>query len=278
MTVRALMIWAAGCLEACGIGEAAAEAAALWRGLFELSLNDYARRLFDEADPDAEAHFREAVKRRCGGEPVQRIIGRAPFMDDDFEINAATLIPRFDSEVLVLEAEKALMGREEARVLDMCTGSGCLILSLLKRHPHLTGVGSDIAGEAVEAARRNAARIGIDRVAFVTGDLFSPVTGTYDIILSNPPYIRHDDIARLDEEVRSFEPAAALDGGADGLDFYRRIIDEAPVFLNDGGVLLFEIGCDEGAETASLMRQAGFRDVRIVRDLAGLDRVVSGVK
>ncbi|MBQ0058904.1 MAG: peptide chain release factor N(5)-glutamine methyltransferase, partial [Lachnospiraceae bacterium] len=174
------------------------------------------------------------------------------------------------------------------RVLDMCTGSGCLLIALALNWQDdrvssgdatckIEGLGADIAAGAVEAAAKNAHDLKAGNLAFIQSDLFSKVTGTYDIIISNPPYIPTKDIESLDLEVRDHEPMIALDGGEDGLDFYKRIVQEAPHYLNKGGSLLFEIGYDEGHAVQKLMMDGGFSNVKIVRDLAGLDRVVQGV-
>lgn len=283
MKVQSLTAWGRTRLQEAMIDDPIYDAGALYRAYAQVSLSAYAAHLFDEVDINIEQSYRAAIERRCLHEPLQRILGIAPFMGDDYEVNAHTLIPRFDSEILVLEAEKYLkekkaLGKPETlKVLDMCTGSGCLLVSLLKRNPGITGFGSDISEGAVETARRNAARLGVS-ATFGVGDLFSHITEAYDIILSNPPYIKRDDLPQLDEEVRAFDPMAALDGGEDGLDFYRRIVDKSADHLKDNGVLLFEIGFDEGQAVSKLLENAGFRDVRIIKDLAGQDRVVTGVR
>jgi release factor glutamine methyltransferase len=207
-------------------------------------------------------------------------------MGHEFYVDEHVLIPSQDTEVLVEEALKRMEGLNEPEILDMCTGSGCILLSLLAEKPDSTGTGADISEAALQVARRNANRLGLeDRAEFVESDLFlaeyfmercGKDTGKYDILISNPPYIPTEEIGELMEEVRLHDPVLALDGRADGLYFYRKITECAGTYLNPGGWLLYEIGCSQGADVAFLLEQAGFTAVRIVKDLAGLDRVVLG--
>ncbi len=218
----------------------------------------------------------EAVNKRIDHIPVQHITGRQEFMGLEFAVNEHVLIPRFDTEVLVEEAMRIELSH--LRILDMCTGSGCILLSLLHYSHDCEGVGVDISPEALEVARMNADRLGID-AEFVLSDLFDGLKDnklTYDLIISNPPYIPTDVIPTLMEEVKEHEPILALDGSADGLDYYRRIISESPAFITKGGNLMFEIGYDQGEAVSGLMRDAGYSDVEVVKDLSGLDRVVRG--
>jgi len=161
------------------------------------------------------------------------------------------------------------------KVLDMCTGSGCIIISILHHGKDLEGYASDISGQAISVAKENA-NLNQVAVSFEIGDLFDHIKGKYDIIVSNPPYIRTEEIAKLMPEVQIFEPFNALDGKEDGLFFYRKIVEQAGDYLNPGGHLLFEIGYDQGVDVSELMVQAGFKDVRVIKDLAGNDRVVTG--
>ena len=218
----------------------------------------------------------EAVNKRIDHIPVQHITGRQEFMGLEFAVNEYVLIPRFDTEVLVEEAMRIELSH--LRILDMCTGSGCILLSLLHYSHDCEGVGVDISPEALEVARMNADRLGID-AEFVLSDLFDGLKNnklTYDLIISNPPYIPTDVIPTLMEEVKEHEPILALDGSADGLNYYRRIISESPAFITKGGNLMFEIGYDQGEAVSGLMRDAGYSDVEVVKDLSGLDRVVRG--
>lgn len=226
------------------------------------------------SDADYETYM-NVIARRQTHEPLQYITGRAYFMGYEFGVNENVLIPRMDTECLVIEVEKLLNGRP-ASVLDMCTGSGCIITSLMLRNPKMSGTGADISQGALQVARENATRLSCENVSFVQGDLFENITGKYDMIVSNPPYIRTDVITGLMEEVRSHEPYNALDGHADGLYFYREITQKASEFLKEEGFLCYEIGHDQGADVVRIMEENHFKDCRIIKDLAGLDRVVTG--
>ena len=202
------------------------------------------------------------------------------FMGLEFLVNEHVLIPRQDTEVLVETAldvcRKEQMG--EIRLLDMCTGSGCILLSLLHelKPRTVTGVGVDLSKEALCVAEKNAEKLKIN-AEFLESDLFENVKGTYDVIVSNPPYIRTSVIETLQEEVKDHDPYLALDGKEDGLYFYRRIIQQTPAYLKKKGWLLLEIGSDQGADVKKLMEQAGYTGISVKKDLAGLDRVVFGV-
>lgn len=198
-----------------------------------------------------------------------------------FLVNKDVLVPRQDTEVLVEEVMKNL--HDGMRILDLCTGSGCILLSLLHYSNDCTGVGVDLSAEALAVARENYERLRIERpemeALFLEGDLFAALStegGRFDIIVSNPPYIETDVMSTLMPEVREHEPRIALDGGADGLVFYRRIAQEAGRHLNGGGMLFFEIGCGQADAVREIMEEAGFREIQVVKDFAGLDRVVYG--
>jgi release factor glutamine methyltransferase len=223
------------------------------------------------------ARFRALVARRAAGEPMSYIIGRREFWSLDFIVTPAVLTPRPETELLVETALKRLAAKSSPRILDLGTGSGAIAVALAKEIPGAAIVATDISLDALEIARANARRHGVeDRISFRAGDLFDSVPQTtFDMIVSNPPYIRETDIAELPRDVRDFEPVIALDGGADGMDFYRRIACDAPGYLNPGGFVAVEIGADMGEEVARLFADAGFADVRVEKDLAGLERVVS---
>ncbi|MFV0528695.1 MAG: peptide chain release factor N(5)-glutamine methyltransferase [Lachnospiraceae bacterium] len=206
--------------------------------------------------------------------PLQYITGMAPFMGYMFHVNEHVLIPRFDTEILVEEALKRLAPK--MRILDLCTGSGCIIVSLAAQKIPVTAVGSDISAQALEVAVRNAVAL-CTQVEFVQGDLFEAVQGCFDLIVSNPPYIPTADMQGLQAEVQQ-EPALALDGSADGLFFYHKITAKAGDYLNPGGWLLFEIGYDQAEEVAALLQKNAFDAIEVVKDLAGHDRVVLGRK
>lgn len=222
---------------------------------------------------DLLGRYRDLLLRRGRREPLQHILGYAWFMGLRFVVDDSVLIPRQDTEVLVEEAGKRLKGGD--RVLDMCTGSGCIVLSLLDQCPEAEGIGVDISEAALGVARENSRRLKIS-AGFIQSDLFAAVEGRFAMIVSNPPYIPTGEIPTLMEEVRDHDPHLALDGGADGLDLYRRLIRESLGYLLPGGVLLMEIGADQGGWIRAHMQEQGYRDVQVVKDLAGLDRVVLG--
>lgn len=230
-----------------------------------------------EAEPVQAELYLEGIRRRSERIPLQHITGEQEFMGYSFLVNRHVLIPRQDTEILVEEAAKRV--QSGMKVLDMCTGSGCVLLSLLKHAAErggisgLSGTGADISEEALAVARENAARLQAE-AEFVKSDLFACVPGMYDMIVSNPPYIRTAVIRELQDEVRLHDPYIALDGREDGLFFYRRIIKEGGSCLREGGWVLFEIGCDQAAAVAELFRAAGYGSISVKKDLAGLDRVV----
>lgn len=240
------------------------------------------------ADPDREVpkaqkeQYEDCLKKRIRRIPLQHITGEQEFMGLNFRVNEHVLIPRQDTETLVeqaldlLKAKAAPRAEGKYRFLDMCTGSGCILLSMLfhARYP-ATGIGADISEKALAVARDNADALGM-KADFIQGDLFENIKGMFSMILSNPPYIPSAAIETLQEEVRLHDPREALDGKEDGLYFYRRIVKESREYLLAGGYLLLEIGHDQAEEVSGLMHQAGYSDVRVKKDLAGLDRVVHG--
>ena len=244
-----------------------------------------------EVTEQQRTQYEACLRKRSSRIPLQHITGEQEFMGLTFCVNEHVLIPRQDTETL---AELALdilergeipeeAGRGQARILDMCTGSGCILLSVLhfaarsleSTGAALSGTGADLSEEALAVAAQNAERLGI-RAEFIRGDLFENISGRYGMILSNPPYIRSAEIETLQEEVRLHDPREALDGREDGLYFYRRIVDEARKYLLPGGYLIFEIGYDQAEDVTGLMRRAGYAGIQVKKDLAGLDRVVYG--
>lgn len=262
-------------LERAGIAEAELDAWYLLEYVTGISRASYygdPGRVVTEEDL---CRYRECIEKRAVHIPLQHITGEQEFMGLSFRVNDQVLIPRQDTETLVEEALKYAM--PGMRVLDLCTGSGCILISLLHFCPGLTGVGSDISAEALKMARTNGQRLHVEeRAQWLCGDLFEKVTGAFDLIISNPPYIRSAEIEELQEEVRLYDPRIALDGAEDGLLFYRRIIEESKSYLKNGGRLLFEIGCDQGRDVAELLENAGYTEVSVKKDLAGLDRVAAG--
>lgn len=223
----------------------------------------------------------DCIRRRAAHIPLQHITGEQEFMGYPFCVNEHVLIPRQDTEILVEEAIQVM--RPKMKVLDMCTGSGCIVLSILKmcREKYymtdLQGIGADVSEEALKVARENGRRLGVP-VTWIQSDLFAkiPEEEKYDAIVSNPPYIETAVIDTLQEEVRLHDPYIALDGKEDGLYFYRRIISEAGKYLKTQGKLMFEIGCDQAEAVEELMKNAGYEQITVKKDLAGLDRVVYG--
>jgi len=226
--------------------------------------------------------FGQYISQRMAHRPVQYILGKAPFMGHEFRVDERVLIPRFDTEVLVEAAMKHI--HDGMLILDMCTGSGCILLSLLKYSNDCNGIGTDISADAIDLAMVNAESLGLsEKVHFLQGDMWhafdelknneSVAELKFDILLSNPPYIRTDVIDTLDSEVKDFEPRRALDGDTDGLKYYRELLSGAPEFLKHGASLLFEIGYDQAEEVSALMEEYGYKEISIIKDLGGRDRV-----
>ncbi|CAN0384598.1 unnamed protein product [Discosporangium mesarthrocarpum] len=225
---------------------------------------------------DAQARFREMVARRCRREPVARILGSREFRSLEFGLGPDTLEPRPDSETIVDAAVR--YGRAFAgpiRVLDLGTGTGCLLLSVLDELGDATGIGSDIATGAIEVATRNAQKLGLaDRARFVQADWTAGIDGPFDLILSNPPYINSGEIAELAPEVAAYDPMVALDGGVDGLDAYRALTSCAPPILSAGGVVVIEIGAGQQGDVTAIFDGAGFGLVEARDDLGGHTRAL----
>ena len=226
-----------------------------------------------EVSEAEEEQYRKALEQRAVHVPLQHLLGYQDFMGLRFQVNEHVLIPRQDTEILVEEAMRYL--HDGMRILDLCTGSGCILLSLLHYSNDCEGTGVDISKEALQVAALNAELIGI-KADFLKSDLYEKVTGKFDLLVSNPPYIERKVIPTLMEEVREYDPYIALDGGEDGLDFYRRIIGGAQDYLKRGGQILMEIGSRQAQAVSELLREAGFKEIDVCRDFAGLDRVVSG--
>lgn len=228
-----------------------------------------------ELTPEQEKAYFPLIKKRSTHIPLQHLTGIQGFMGLDFCVSADVLIPRADTETLVEEVMKEL--HDGMRILDMCTGSGCILLSLLHYSNDCEGVGADISEPALEIAKKNMKRLKLD-AEFVKSDLFENIEGVFDIIVSNPPYIRTCEIEELMPEVRDHDPFIALNGREDGISFYREIIKDSDGYIKQGGLLAFEIGQDQGKAVRDLMCSAGFTDVEVVKDLCGNDRVVKGRK
>jgi release factor glutamine methyltransferase len=276
MTLRAALAVATRALAAAGVDAPRPEARHLLMSALECDLTALVRRENLPLGADA-ARANALLVRRAAREPLSRILGRREFHGLDFALGPETLDPRGDTEVLVEAALAALAPLPAPRLLDLGTGTGAILLALLHARPEASGIGIDIAAGAAQVAAHNAARLGLgERARFLVGDLFTPLTDEerFDAILSNPPYIPSAVLETLEPEVRLFDPARALDGGVDGLDFYRRIIKEANRHLVSGGLLAFEVGVDQAEEVAALLRAAGFGAPDIRPDLSGIARVV----
>ncbi len=275
MNLSSALIYGRKTLEEVNIVDAQVDAWELLEFTCGCDRTYYYLHMDEELSPEQEQLYRERIEKRASHVPVQHITGKAYFMGLEFFVNEHVLIPRFDTEVLVEEVLKRT--KEGACILDMCTGSGCILLSVLYEKKDCIGVGADISERALAVAQKNADSLGIS-ASFVHTDLFEHIAGKYDIIVSNPPYIRTDVIDTLEVEVKEHEPVLALDGMADGLYFYRKIVAQAPEFLRENGYLCFEIGYDQGEAVSVLMKDGGFEQVTVIKDLSGLDRVVIGGK
>ncbi len=292
-------------------GEAGAEARELLFAAKGWRLSDYALRLGEDVTPACAEAYLSMAKRRAAGEPLQYITGLAPFFGYEFKVDRRVLIPRFDTEILVFEALRRIA--PGMRILDICTGSGCIPITLALESsesgcgfgeaggrsenpshrggdPPETGLakkqtsvrgqvssiyieGADISADALAVARENAGRFGLG-MRFFQSDLLDSAGTEYSMITANPPYITEEEMQTLDPEVSAYEPRLALFGGRDGLDLYRRIVSEAPAHLEPGGWLLMEIGCGQAKAVEALCGGAGFLEITSVKDLAGRDRVV----
>lgn len=277
MTWRTLLTYAKNRLRQAGIPDPEYDAWALFSFVFHMEKGYYFLHDNDRIEASKKERLEEVLSLRAKRIPLQQILHSAWFMGYEFYVNEHVLIPRFDTEIL---AEEALLRlRPGMQILDMCTGSGCILLSLLLRHTdwNLRGIGVDLSAEALQTARRNQQRLQVE-AEWIQSDLFAHVTGVFDMIVSNPPYIASAEIGNLMPEVRDHEPRMALDGDTDGLHFYREIIKEAKNYLKAGGWLCMEIGYDQAEAVKSLLEREDYRDISVRQDLAGLDRVVCAGK
>lgn len=274
MTYRETVNLGEKVLSMADIAEAKTDAWLLLEMVCKIDRSFYYLHMEEEMPEEQMSEYQIALRKRAEHVPLQYIVGETEFMGLKFKVNSSVLIPRQDTETLVEEALKVV--RPGMRVLDLCTGSGCVIVSILHNVSDVEGYAVDISKQALNVAKENA-RLNDVLVLFEHSDLFDHVTGTFDVIVSNPPYICTDEIAKLMPEVRDFEPMEALDGKEDGLYFYRKIIGQCKQYLNPEGHLLFEIGYDQGQKVSALMREIGFHDVQVIKDLARKDRVVTGM-
>ncbi|MCM1160132.1 MAG: peptide chain release factor N(5)-glutamine methyltransferase [Roseburia sp.] len=281
MTYKEIYEMGKASLEQAGVEEAALDARILLEFVCGTNRND----LFAHGEKPVAYEKKETyvnyINRRAGHIPLQHITGSQDFMGLSFQVNEKVLIPRQDTELLVEEVMLYL--HDGMSILDVCTGSGCILLSLLHYSNDCRGIGVDISKEALLVAQQNCRNLKLE-AEFLESDLFAvfepdKAAGKlekFDIIVSNPPYIETEVVETLAEEVKDHEPVIALDGGKDGLDFYRKIAKEAGGYLTRGGMLFLEIGYNQGEAVTKLLRECGFRDVQLKKDYAGLDRVVFG--
>lgn len=271
-----------------GIEEARLDAWLLLEYTADISRAWYYAHPESEVNEEIVSEYLSLCQKRAEHIPLQHLTHQACFMGYDFYVDERVLVPRQDTEVLAEEALQQLRNIRNPRILDMCTGSGCLLLSLLMEIPDATGIGVDISEAALAVAERNRKNLELEKRAVLvqsdtfSGDYFQKNSGNisleYDMLISNPPYIPTEDIGKLMEEVRFHDPVLALDGREDGLYFYRRITEQAGKYLKPGGWLMYEIGCEQGADVSAIMQGEGFTEVAVKKDLAGLDRVVIGKK
>lgn len=273
MTYREAVEFGTKCLTDAGVPDAALDAWYLLQMVCRIERSYYYVHGEEDITQDAQKEYEIAVQKRAEHIPLQYIIGEQEFMGLRFKVNSNVLIPRQDTGTLVEQVLKIV--KPGMKVLDLCTGSGCVLISVLKNAPELTGVGSDISKTALLVAKENAKMHEVD-ADWIRSDLFDNITETFDVIMANPPYIPTGEILSLMPEVRDFEPENALDGGADGLDFYRKIAGQVKDYLNPGGYVYMEIGYDQGEAVSELMRNSGFTEVEVIKDLAQNDRVVKG--
>lgn len=272
-TVGTLLCQGGQALREAGIADSRREARLLLAHALASTTEALLREPRAEVTPDAAARFRAALARRAAREPMAQITGHAGFWTLDLEVGPQTLVPRADSEALI-EALVAF-GLRPRRILDLGTGTGCLLLAALAEFPEASGVGIDLVPEAAALAARNAARNGLtERGKFLAGHWADAISGRFDAILSNPPYIESGAIAGLMPEVSRHEPASALDGGADGLDAYRAILSQLPRLLTSAGIAVLELGEGQGPAVSALAEAAGLRTLGGREDLGGITRAL----
>ena len=275
MTIREVLINIRERLQNAGIEDFEYESWAFLDWKLHIDRAEFYMNPNGEVKEELLAELESVLKQREQRVPLQYLMGECEFMGYDFYVDERVLIPRQDTETLVEEALKVV--KPEMKVLDMCTASGCIIVSIVHNIPEVEGTATDISKQALLVAKENA-KLNQVSVTFERSDLFDNVTGTYDVIVSNPPYIRTGEVVKLMPEVQEFEPMEALDGKEDGLYFYRKIIKECKAYLKPGGHILFEIGYDQGEAVSGLLKEAGFKNVTVIKDLAHNDRVVTGME
>ena len=274
MTYREARMQAAKQLAAAGVENEAAESWFLMEAVCGISRSFYLLHEQEAMDPVQEQVYFALTRQRCGRMPLQYLTGEQEFMGLPFCVNEHVLIPRQDTEVLVEEAIRVIQKEmPEAAVLDLCTGSGCIGISIQSFCSNTQVTAADISEDALKVAQKNAKENQVP-LKFVHSDLFKEISGSYDMIVSNPPYIPSKVIETLMPEVRDHEPIKALDGKEDGLYFYRVLALECSKHLNKGGCVYFEIGYDQAEAVSRILTIAGYREIEVIKDEPGLDRVV----
>lgn len=280
MTYRQMLEEGKQLLGQANVPDADLDARLLLENVCDTGLNDLICHGDQTLTAEQIIEYRQLISKRAGRIPLQHLTGEQYFCGYPYYVDENVLIPRQDTELLVEEAMNR--AKEGAKILDLCTGSGCVLISLLLMRKDCQGIGTDLSAKALTVAQKNKERLLTGentRCAFLSGDLFAALaakTEKFDMIVSNPPYIKSAEIEGLMPEVRDHEPKMALDGDTDGLIFYRRIAENAGTYLNDGGYLLLEIGFDQREDVMTILQNYGFQDVECKKDYAGHDRVVIG--
>ena len=274
MTYREAIVLGEKNLQQADIADAKTDSWLLLAMACKIDHTYYYMHIDEEMSEEQVREFEVLIRKRAERVPLQYITGEQEFMGLTFHVNSNVLIPRQDTETLVEEALKVI--KPGMKVMDMCTGSGCVLISILKNAHDVEGIGYDISKQAINVAKENAKFNEVPAV-FERSDLFEDVVeNDSDVIVSNPPYIPTDVVATLMPEVSQFEPREALDGKGDGLYFYSKILEQCKNYMKQDGYILFEIGCEQGDAVSTMMRLAGFSEVRVIKDLARNDRVVMG--
>lgn len=278
LTYRQMCHNGAAILADAGITDAEYDSFALLEYITGMDRTAYILNGSKSVPEDIAERYDAVIDRRSSHIPLQHITGQAWFYGRGFNVNSDVLVPRQDTEVLVSEALKVINAKDS--VLDMCTGSGCIIITLALEKKLGRAVGADISEAALKVASGNREKLGADDVTFVKSNIFSDINVNdaelFDVIVSNPPYIATGEIETLTEEVRIHDPYIALDGLDDGLHFYREITQQSMNYIKSGGWLLYEIGCTQAHDVSDIMSEYGYSNIKVIKDLAGLDRVVMG--
>ena len=260
-------------LKKCGVPDPGTDAYLLLEYVIKCTRSEYFMHRDEKMKPEDAAVYSKLVSKRGERIPLQHITGEVCFYGRYFHVNKDVLIPRSDTEILVEEALKLI--KPGMNILDMCTGSGCIAITLAKE-ADVNVAAADISEAALAVAKQNAIR-NKAKCDFIKSDMFKNISSQYDILVSNPPYIRSADISDLQEEVKNYDPMLALDGGDDGLDFYRIIAGDGARHIKNGGHILLEIGSDQAADVSCILNNAGFSDVCVIKDLNNLPRVIKAV-